>query len=207
MIIMVSSKYTGKLLQVTGFFLKATFGIPASFTSGMQVSLCVCTLTWIFPATWHQVYEQVDESVHVSASTRWTQNGSADSLMMVLNISSSWKTKEVHAFHKFTSEQTQALTLTHGLCLTEAWSRAVVRFLHDWIASLSVLFPRAASYSAWSLFSSCQQSSACPLCPCYRSALAMRKARGAGEDQEYGCWERKCSVTELTEPCLFLAGE
>lgn len=200
-------KYIGKLLQVTGFFLKATFGTPASFTSGMQVSLCVCTLTRIFPAVAPLVCEQMGESVRVSASTRWTQNGSADSLIVVLNISSTWKTEEVHAFRKFTPEQTQALTLTHGLCLTEAWSRAVVSFLSDWITFLSVLFPSAAGYPACSLFSWCQQSSVHPLCRCYRSALATRKGRCAGEDQEYGCWERECSVTELTEPCLFLAGE
>lgn len=45
--IMVSSS---KLLQVTGFFLKATFCIPASFPSGMQVPFSVCALTQIFPA-------------------------------------------------------------------------------------------------------------------------------------------------------------
>lgn len=60
--------------------------------------------------------------------------------MMVLNISITWKTEEVHAFHKFTSEQTQALILTHGLCLTEAWDRAVVIFVIDWVAFLSVIF-------------------------------------------------------------------
>lgn len=59
---------------------------------------------------------------------------------MVLNISITWKTEEVHAFHKFTSEQTQALILTHGLCLTEAWDRAVVIFVIDWVAFLSVIF-------------------------------------------------------------------
>lgn len=67
MIIVVSSS---KLLQVTGFFLKATFYIPASFPLGTQMPFCVCTLTQIFPAMAPLVCEQVDESVHVSASTR-----------------------------------------------------------------------------------------------------------------------------------------
>lgn len=165
-------KYIGKLLQVTGFFLKATFCIPASFMSGIQVSFCVCTLIRIFPAMAPLVCEQVDDSVHVSASTRWTQNGSAHSLMVVLNVSSTGKTEEVHAFHKFTSEQTQALTLTHSLlnleqsCCQVSWWLSCPSFcaFSDccWLSYLQLVFLMPAKQ--------CSPT-------CYRSALATRKPK------------------------------
>lgn len=68
MIIMVSSSKLVSFCRLLYFFLKATFGIPASFTSGMQMSLRVCTLTWIFPAMAPLLCEQVGESVHVSSA-------------------------------------------------------------------------------------------------------------------------------------------
>jgi len=62
------------------------------------------------------VREQVEESVHVCANTECTQNGSADSVKRVLNISKTEgrETEEAGPFHMLTSEQTQqALLLTH----------------------------------------------------------------------------------------------
>lgn len=52
-------KYIVELLQLTEFFLEASFIIPTSFTSGIEVFFCVCTLTWIFPAMAPLVFEQV----------------------------------------------------------------------------------------------------------------------------------------------------